>query len=159
MKAYIGTKLVNAKPMTRGEYNIFREWPLPLDENSTDEGFLIEYVGVGQKPNTAQYQGYVSWSPKEVFEESYRPTSKLDFGGALVMLRDGKKVARAGWNGKGMFLLLIDPYHNDQYRIEELPGIVGTPISFIAMKTADNKLVPWLASQTDILAEDWTFVE
>ena len=73
MKAYIGTKQINAKPMSRLEYNQFRGWELPADENGADEGYLVEYVGPGQKPNTAEYAGYVSWSPKDVFEEAYKP--------------------------------------------------------------------------------------
>lgn len=72
MKQYIGTKQINAKPMNRLEYNQFRGWELPTDENGADEGYLVEYVGPGQKPNTPDYAGYVSWSPKDVFEEAYK---------------------------------------------------------------------------------------
>lgn len=71
MKTYTGTKIVNAKPMTRGEYNIFRGWELPADENGSDEGYLVEYTD-GGKANTTAYTGYVSWSPKDVFERAYR---------------------------------------------------------------------------------------
>lgn len=69
---------------------------------------------------------------------------RLDFGLALVALKRGGKVARAGWNGKGMWLALQTP---DEGSKMSLP--------YIYMKTVDDKLVPWLASQTDILAEDW----
>jgi hypothetical protein len=71
MKKYIGTKVINATPMNRREYNDFRGWKLPEDENGDDEGYLVEYVD-GGKANTPQYKGYVSWSPKEVFERAYR---------------------------------------------------------------------------------------
>ena len=70
MKTYTGTKVINAKPMTRGEYNIFRGWELPADENGSDEGYLVEYTD-GGKANTTAYAGYVSWSPKDVFERAY----------------------------------------------------------------------------------------
>lgn len=70
MKRYTGTKVVNAKPMNRAEYNTFRGWTLPADENGADEGYLIEYVD-GGKANVAMYAGYVSWSPKDVFERAY----------------------------------------------------------------------------------------
>lgn len=70
MKKYIGTKEINAIPMNRQEYNDFRGWKLPDDENGTDEGYLVEYVD-GGKANTPQYKGYVSWSPKGVFERAY----------------------------------------------------------------------------------------
>jgi len=70
MKQYIGTKVINAMPMNRQDYNDFRGWTLPEDENGEDEGYLVEYMD-GGKANTSQYAGYVSWSPKEVFERSY----------------------------------------------------------------------------------------
>lgn len=71
MKKYIGTKEINALPMTRQEYNDFRGWKLPDDEDGSDEGYLVEYVD-GGKANTPQYAGYVSWSPKNVFEKAYK---------------------------------------------------------------------------------------
>ena len=60
MKKYIGTKLVQARPMTRGAYNRYRGWENPADENPEDEGYLIQYP-----------DGYVSWSPKGMFDHSY----------------------------------------------------------------------------------------
>lgn len=71
MKQYIGAKIVNAKPMSRKEYNDFRGWQLPADENGEDEGFLVEYV-YGGKANTDAYQGYVTWLQKDVFEGAYK---------------------------------------------------------------------------------------
>lgn len=71
----------------------------------------------------------------------------MHFGQAIDALKAGQKVARAGWNGKGMWLNLQVP---DMYSKMSLP--------YIYMKTADDKLVPWLASQTDVLAEDWVIV-
>lgn len=78
----------------------------------------------------------------------------MDFGQTLNALKDGQKAARSGWNGKGMYLFII--------KVEEWKYTNGINdnfplLPFIAMKTADNKVVPWLASQTDILAEDWEF--
>lgn len=81
----------------------------------------------------------------------------FDFGMALKVLKGGNKVARKGWNGKDMWLALISP---EGYGVKCIPavdrGLVQLP--WIGMKTADNKFVPWLASQTDILAEDWCIV-
>lgn len=74
----------------------------------------------------------------------------VNFGQAIEVLKQGGRVAREGWNGKGMFLFYVD-------RPESYWGCEG--LNWIGMKTADNKVVPWLASQTDILAEDWTIVE
>ena len=157
-ETYIGTKLIKAEDMTRAEYNAFRGWELPADENGADEGYLVEYLD-GGKPNTTTHAGYVSWSPKEQFDNAYRKTTGMSFGLAVEAVRKGKRIARAGWNGKGMFLIYIFPYINDQFTIIEKNGIVGTLAPYLAMKTTDNQLVPWLASQTDILADDWCIVE
>jgi hypothetical protein len=80
----------------------------------------------------------------------------LNFGEALAHLKNGYCVARDGWNGKGMFLVFVgaDDWNADSPGMSEEEGEAETA-PFIAMKTADNKLVPWLASQTDMLAEDW----
>ena len=61
MEKYIGVKMINAKPMTRGEYNELRGWTIPADENPKDEGYLVKYS-----------DDYISWSPKDVFEKAYR---------------------------------------------------------------------------------------
>ncbi len=68
---YVGTKYVTAKPMTRGEYNTYRGWELPVDEDGSDEGYLVEYVD-GGKANHPDHAGYISWSPKDVFDRSYK---------------------------------------------------------------------------------------
>jgi hypothetical protein len=76
---YIGTKAVAAQPMTRLTYNIFRGWALPADENGADEGYLVEYLDrVENPPHVEGYQGYISWSPKEVFERAYRPVRQAE---------------------------------------------------------------------------------
>ena len=86
----------------------------------------------------------------------------MDFGKALIALKEGQRVARAGWNGKGMFLFLVAG-SNFVVNREPLLSIMGegTVVTYcphIDMKTADDKVVPWLASQTDVLAEDWRIV-
>jgi len=70
-----------------------------------------------------------------------------DFGFALEMLRSGEIVRRSGWNGKGMWIALQVP---DAHSKMSLP--------YIYMSTVTGDLVPWLASQTDMLAEDWEVV-
>ena len=72
MNKYVGTKEVLAKPMTRREYNDYRGWELPSDENPNDEGYLVEYLN-GGKPNDARHEGYISWSPVDVFNNAYKP--------------------------------------------------------------------------------------
>ncbi|MGL4569043.1 MAG: Gp49 family protein [Fusobacteriaceae bacterium] len=63
MEKYLGVKVIEATPMTRGDYNIFRGWKLPADENGADEGYKVIYNNDGIP--------YISWSPKEVFTKAY----------------------------------------------------------------------------------------
>jgi hypothetical protein len=86
-----------------------------------------------------------------------------DFGWAIQELKKGNKVARKGWNGKGMFLFLV-PGSTFKVNRQPLLGIYpeGTEINYhahIDMRTVDGQIVPWLASQTDMLDEDWELVE
>lgn len=159
MKQYIGTKRINAEPRTRAAYNLFRGWELPADENGADEGYLVEYID-GGAANTATYKGYVSWSPKDVFERAYRPVDGLTFGMALEALKAGERVARAGWNGKGMWLCMIHraAWHVDPQVNKPMGEHSLNALPWIGMKTVDSGFVPWLASQTDMLAEDWSIV-
>jgi hypothetical protein len=154
MKQYIGVKFINAQPMTRAAYHTFRGWVLPADENDDDEGFLVEYLD-GGKANTTQYEGYVSWSPKGVFEYAYGPTDGMTFGLAVEAMKRGAKVARAGWNGKGMW---IGMHKESGTFTRQECGTDLTYRDYLVMKTVDNQLVPWTASQTDVLASDWTVV-
>ncbi len=85
--------------------------------------------------------------------------SKINFGEALAALKNGGMVFREGWNGKGMFLFLV-PGSTFTVSRPPLLGIYpeGTVINYqphIDMRTAQGTIVPWLASQSDILAEDW----
>jgi len=162
MRAFIGTKLILATAMTRLAYHAYRGWTLPENENGADEGFLVEYVDGGAS-NDPRHEGYISWSPADVFARAYRPTDAMSFGRAVEMLKLGRKVARAGWNGKGMFLFLV-PGSTFTVNRPPLLGIYpeGTQIDYhahIDMKTAQGYVVPWLASQADILADDWQIVE
>ena len=160
-KEYYGTKNITGRPMTRLEYNEYRGWSLPSNENGADHGYLVEYRD-GGKPNDHRHEGYISWSPKAQFDAAYQPIDALSFGHAVVALEAGGRVARAGWNGKGMFLFLVP---GSRFKVNRLPllGIYpeGTCIDYcphIDMKTADDKVVPWFASQTDVLAKDWQVV-
>lgn len=87
------------------------------------------------------------------------PKFNLDFGYAVECLKRGKKVSRAGWNGKGMWLQLVvaDSWDMSSDAIDNDSPV--KKLSWIGMKTADDCFVPWLASQTDVLAEDWGIVQ
>ena len=156
-KTYIGTKVLKAKPMTRREYNDLRGWTLPEGENGADEGFV-----------TDNCHGHIQWQPKDVFLDSFAPMTGMDFGLAVAAMKQGMRVARKGWNGKGMWLAM-SPGRKDlpsdkfwagpNRAYAEANGGAADVLPCITMKTAPGEiLMGWLASQTDILAEDWEIV-
>lgn len=155
MQTYIGTKIIQAEPMTCGEAAALLQRPTTHADDHP--GYLVQYP-----------DGYRSWSPQEAFEEAYQPCDGLTFGMALEALKKGCKVARRGWNGKGMWLSLsgktaaiahvcADDFwspHNAEFA-RQLGGFAPV-LPAITMKTATGEiLMGWLASQTDMLAEDW----
>ena len=137
MEKYIGVKLINAE-LCLNTFN--------------DEGYRITHE-----------DGSISWHTKEEFEKSYKKTDGLKFGLAIEAVKLGEKIARQGWNGKGMFVYYVPenkyPFSTEVGKsIADLEGKVEYG-AYIAMKTAQGNVVPWLASQTDVLAEDWLIVE
>jgi len=160
MEKYIGVKLIKAMPMNRGEYCRYRGWQGPEDENKYNDGYLVEYL---DSPSDAHpdHAGYISWSPKDVFEEAYRRITDMTFGLAIEAAKKGMKIARRGWNGKDMFLYHVpaDSYKATTDVAKFLLGDMVEYGAYLAMKTAQGNVVPWLASQTDMLAEDWFIVE
>lgn len=145
MEKFIGINMVEAFEMSRKDYNIYRVWELPKDENGDDKGYLVKLLNT-EKSNHPYHDGYISWSPKEVFEKIYRKIEAMPFGLAVEAMKLGKRVCRTGWNGKGMYIYL-----------DKITQLDKEPICpFISMHTAQGECQPgWLASQADILAEDW----
>lgn len=123
---FYGTKRVTAWPEAKQRQ----------PDAEYEQGYAVKYA-----------DGYISWSPKKAFESAYQPLDALSFSHAIVALKEGFNVRRAGWNGKGMWLGLQKP---------DAGSKMGLP--YIFMSTVDGKLVPWLASQTDMLADDWGIV-
>lgn len=151
MKQYIGSKIAQAEPMNRADFTVkYRRQTVVTPDMVCDEGYLVVYE-----------DNYTSWSPKEVFEAAYRRTDGMNFGLALEAAKMGKRIARAGWNGKGMYVFLIDVA--DLHTNADLSGLEGKDVTVrdcFAMKCADDSICPgWLASQTDMLADDWCVLE
>lgn len=160
MKKYIGTKIIHAEPAFRVSNEDFKNvihpknYAIPEDRTGQtwEDGYKIVYP-----------DGYVSWSPKEAFEEAYRETSGMNFGLAIEATKKGKRIAREGWNGKGMYVFLAD---NVEFctmaDISEMEGKEdGVEVSaMLVLRTAQATFQPgWLATQSDILADDWYVVE
>lgn len=118
-------------------------------------GYYVVYKG-----------GYKSFSPADAFESGYtceQLNSNMSFGQAIEAMKNGGKAVRLGWNGKGMFIFLVP---GSTFNVSRAPllGIYpeGTEINYhahIDMKTATGEIVPWLASQSDMLANDWMIID
>lgn len=111
--------------------------------------YVIDYM---KEDGSNPYKG---WCPKEVFEDSLAtPVEDFgSFGWALAALQEGLQVRRVGWNGKGIFIELQVP---DQHSKMSSPYIfIDTTGLQTENEAAPKSRVPWLASQTDMLATDW----
>lgn len=161
MKEFIGTKRILAKPMTRVEYNTYRGWELPENENGSDAGYLVEYLD-SPDANHPNHAHYISWSPAEQFTQAYQDVSEgMSFGHAIEMMKQGLKVARTGWNGKGMYIYLVPAaeYKTVTPVAKKEHGESFMAGAYLTMKPAAGPMViGWLASQSDMLADDWIVV-
>ena len=161
MDSYISTKVVFARPMTRECAEKYLGRAISFDRHipdNEDDGYLVLYE-----------DGYQSWCPLDAFEKASRKTDGMPYGLAVEAAKKGLKIARKGWNGKDMWVS-VSP------GCESLPasgfwnpaaasfaasngGFASVPPCFI-MKTADGKIqMGWLASQADMLTDDWCIVE
>lgn len=177
LKPYIGVKQVGAVPMTKGDYIEYsRLYVGPCSklsggdsaEERMRDGYLVSYpqADLGKIP-------YISWCPKAEFEAANRPTDGMSFGKAIEAAKRGFKIARRKWNGKDMFVVYMPPLQLPPHSSQE-PGakvndrkakFIGedTPLDcqpYFAMFNAQKQWIPgWLASQSDMLDDDWYIVE
>lgn len=155
MKQYIGTKILEAEPAVRFRgtvYGLADTVPLHLMEEYPEEvqrGYRLRYP-----------DGYISWSPENVFQEAYRRTDGMNFGLAIEAAKKGKKIARQGWNGKNQYVELADciSYKNNAGEIVNVDhcNIGNKALAFVGTSGVQ---MGWLASQADMLADDWHIVE
>lgn len=169
MKMFIGTKIMLAMPMTLGEYNHYRGWTIPDNEDAESQGYLVEYTD-GGKPNHSDHEGYISWSPKDVLDNAYKSTSQMTFGHALEMMKLGAKVARSGWNGKGMWCIynpgsqgqthaMFEGSVYKKHGVDECEILPHFDMYTINAEGRRAMLPGWVASQSDMDAEDWMVVD
>ena len=160
MKKYIGTKVVKAEPMTITEAQkvIGRELkPATLEE----DGYLVEYK-----------DRYKSWSPRSMFEETYREVGSVNFGGAIDLLKAGLAVRRKGWNGKGLFIVKQVPAHITGDIIPNMQSLPQSAKNILMSRenphidytnqmliiNPDGRADSWVPSVSDVFAEDWEVV-
>ena len=167
MKTYICTKIIHAVPakMVNGI-----PWPdgLPMPETSE----ISEHCGSTNKVQdgyiftASKDDRYPEFMEKDVFEQICRSTEAMNFGDALDALKQGKRVARKGWNGKNMSVAYQKGYPDgipcnkntaQAWGMQE--GELFKCRPYLQMRCADGTFQMWLASQSDILADDWYIVE
>lgn len=158
MEKYLGVKKIEARPMTKKEFHELKGWPVTNELELLQDGYLVVYP-----------DGYKSWSPKAAFDEAYRKIDNMTFGLAIEALKKGHKVARKGWNGKGMWVSMtpgktLDLAKDDIWteNIKSVAVANGGKVElqpYLTMKTANDTIqIGWLASQSDMLSEDWMIV-
>lgn len=172
MKTYICTKLIHAVPtkMVNG-----CPWPedLPLPEISEPQK-VNEHCGEirdvriedGYMFTTSKEDRYPQFLTADEFEKICRSTENMTFGDALLVLKQGKRVARKGWNGKNMSVAYQKGYPDgipcnkntaEAWGMQE--GELFKCRPYLQMRCADGTFQMWLASQSDILADDWYIVQ
>ena len=150
MEKYIGTKVIEAVPAVRKGGKVYeKDWPIPKSMEPVEEGYKVRYP-----------DGYESWSPKAVFEEAYRPVNGMNFGLAIEAAKRGMKIKRRGWNGKDQYVELatcISYANTDGEIVNAGHQAIGNQ-AFAFVGTSGVQM-GWLASQADMLAEDWEIAE
>lgn len=134
-----------------------------VDPNNYDQaiGEKIAYDNAFEK----MWMPYGFALKQKLGEEVQEVGESMTFGQAIEALKLGEKVARKGWNGKGMFLYYVPAASYPAQRNEKgtmlgvFPNDMVPYCAYIAMKTAQDNVVPWLVSQSDVLAEDWILVK
>lgn len=151
---YIGVKVIDA-------------WPQMAKDPHTDgkeDGYAVKYA-----------DGYISWSPKAQFEAAYRRIDDncMSFGLAIEASKLGNKIARKGWNGKNMFVAYMPPLYLPAFDTQDTNKKVNDrtakwigkdkPLDcqpYFAMYNAQEQWIPgWVASQSDMLSDDWYIVQ
>ena len=166
MKKYIGTKQIEAEPMTLGEACSKGLVKSEIEEN---ESYKLGY-------HTRTEYGYESWSPKELFEESYREVKKetpMCFGDAIEVLKQGGAIRRSGWNGKGLMVFKQVPAHIESDvipKMQSLPqsakdlilkgkGFIDYTSQCLIYNENTGRADSWVPSISDVFADDWEIVQ
>lgn len=161
-QTYIGVKIVKGFPCDAEQAHEILDRPVAVDDSAGKQGYLVTYE-----------DGYQSWCPKKQFEDANRPCDAMPFGHAIEAAKQGKKIARHGWNGKHMFVVYMPalqlPPFNTQGTNRKVNDRTAKFIGedefldcqpYFAMYNAQKQWIPgWLASQSDMLSDDWFIVE
>lgn len=165
MQQSTGPRGIQATSMTRQEYHDYRGWELPDDLDGADSGYLIEHVD-GYEAGHPSHINYINWLSKDEFQKSCRKYQNLTFGEAIEAMKTGRKVARAGWSGKGMWVIynpgskgethaMFDGSVYKQHGVDECEILPHFDMYTVNASGRRAMLPGWLASQSDMDADDW----
>ena len=165
LKKYIGTKVVEARPMNEIDAEYIGYARKNSDNHEWRDGYHVRYTN----PDGSFYD---SWSPKDVFEKAYREVKGMSFGEVIEALRAGLAVRRNGWNGKGLFVCKQVPAHITSDiipKMQSLPQIAKDILmsredphidytNQMLIINPDGRADSWVPSVSDVFAEDWEVV-
>ena len=162
MEKYLGVKLIEAEPSSLDQFAGAKNFGdlSKLSGGVDREGYKVVYE-----------DGYTSWSPKDVFEKAYRRVDNLTFGLVIEALKQGKLVARKGWNGKGMFVMKQIPTEINLDIIPKMQSVQESAKAVLinrktTLKYQNQMLIikedgtadSWVPSSSDVFAEDWCII-
>lgn len=135
MKQYIGTKIIEAAPAIRKGGKVYDlTWPIPKSMESEELGYRVRYP-----------DGYESWSPKDVFEEAYRPTEGVNFGLALEAMKKGMGARLPHWKPD----VVIRAQYPDEHSRMTAP--------YLYVESRFGR-VPWKETMIELFSDDWVIV-
>ena len=136
MKKYIGTKIIEAEPAIRKGGKVYGEGEaIPRSMETVEEGYRVRYP-----------DGYVSWSPKAVFEQAYRPADGMNFGLALEAMKQGKGAHLPHWKPD----VVIRVQYPDEYSKMTAP--------YLYVESRYGR-VPWKETMIELFSDQWQIVE
>ena len=135
MEQYIGTKIIEAAPAIRKGGKVYDlTWPIPKSMESGELGYRVRYP-----------DGYESWSPKDVFEEAYRPTEGVNFGLALEAMKKGMGARLPHWKPD----VVIRAQYPDEHSKMTAP--------YLYVESRFGR-VPWKETMIELFSDDWVIV-
>lgn len=165
LKKYIGTKVVEARPMNEIDAESIGYARKNSDNHEWRDGYHVRYTN----PDGSFYD---SWSPKDVFEKAYREVKGMNFGETIEALKAGLAVRRKGWNGKGLFIVKQVPSHITGDIIPKMQSLPQSAkdilmsrknphidyINQMLIINPDGRADSWVPSASDVFAEDYEIV-
>lgn len=153
-KGFVGTSQVHAMPQTLGQYNELQGWSMPENQDPNDLGYLVLLTSV-EGTNHPKFGSPITWMTKARFEQEYKADGSMSYSAALILLKNGERICRSGWNGKNMFVeLRPGSFTSEVVNSERIDLEHG---AYTVLVNLNQKTMSvWVPSPTDHLSEDWS---